>query len=193
MNSNKRTTQILLTSIKVLAILGFILTVLSLGGKTYGLRLSNRGNYAVIIGVLMILPYFIYFISSKSKHKEILKSNPKDLNKMGLTTLEYFDKKLKNNLFEIYVKNETNDTLIVNRKSLLESNSWHIFQTDKYKPIHFSNGIEFHIDKELNLEIIDYRNQIIGLGDDYFKKYNVPEYVNWAFIIAKPNEGDTAE
>ena len=55
---------------------------------------------------------------------------------------------------------------------------------------YFSNGIEFHIDKELNLEIVDYRNQIIGLGDDYFQKNDVPEYVNWAFIVAEPNKGD---
>jgi hypothetical protein len=59
--------------------------------------------------------------------------------------------------------------------------------------IFFSNGIIFDIDKNNNLEIEDFRNQIIGLGDDYFKKYDVPDYVDWAFIIAEQNKGDTAE
>ena len=187
---NKRTKQILVIAIKVLAVLGFILTFLSLGGRTYGLRNPNRYNYAVIIGVIMILPFLIYFFSSKPKKKKVLKSNPIDLDKAGLTTMEYFEKKSKENIFEIYVKNETSDTLIVNRNSLLEPYSWYVFTTDKYKPICFSNGIEFHIDKELNLEKVDFRNQIIGLGDDYFQKNNVPEYVNWAFIVAEPNQGD---
>lgn len=190
---NKSATEILIIIIKVLAVLGFILTFLSLGGKTYGLRLPNKNNYAVIIGVIMILPFLIYFFSSKPSQKKILKSNPIDLNKVGLTTLEYFEKKSKKNIFEIYVKNETSDTLIVNRSYLLEPNRWYVFTTNKYKPVYFSNGIEFHIDEELNLEILDFRNQIIGLGDDYFKKHDVPEYVNWAFIIAEPNQGDAIE
>jgi hypothetical protein len=190
---NKKTTEILIIVIKVLAVLGFILTFLSLGGRTYGLRLPNRNNYAVIISVIMILPFLIYFFSSKQKLKKVLKSNFIDLNKVGLTNMEYFEKKSKKNIFEIYVKNETSDTLIVNRNSLLEHNSWYVFTTDKYNPIHFSNGIEFHIDKELNLEIIDFRNQIIGLGDDYFKKHDVPKYVNWSFIIAESNQEDSIE
>ena len=190
---NKKTKEILVIAIKILAVLGFILTFLSLGGRTYGLRNPNRHNYAVIIGVIMILPFLIYFFSSKPKKKKVLKSNPIDLDKAGLTTMEYFEKKSKENIFEIYVKNETSDTLIINRNSLLDPNSWYIFTTDKHKPVYFSNGIEFHIDNELNLKIIDYRNQIIGLGDDYFKKHDVPEYVNWAFIIAEPNQGDAIE
>jgi len=157
----------------------------------------NKNTTEIVVKVIavlgLILPFIIYFFSSKQKQKKVLKSNPIDLNKIGLTTMDYFKKKSKENIFKIYVKNETSDTLIVNRKSLFESNSWYIFTTDKYKPIYFSNGIEFHIDKELNLEIIDFRNQIIGLGDEYFKKHDVPEYVNWAFIIAEPNKGDIIE
>ena len=149
--------------------------------------------YPLAAGITLILPYFIYLFTSKLKQKEVLKSNLVDLNKIGLTTTEYFEKKSKENVFEIYVKNETSDTLIVNRNSLLEPNNWYIFNTDKYKPIYFSNGIEFHIDRELNLEVVDLRNQIIGLGDEYFKENDVPEYVNWAFIIAEPNQGDGME
>ncbi|XLS30543.1 hypothetical protein ACJD0Z_06885 [Flavobacteriaceae bacterium M23B6Z8] len=157
------------------------------------MRQPNRHNYAVFIGIIMLLPFLIYIFSSKSEKKKVLKSNPIDLNKIGLTTIEYFEKKSKKNIFEIYVKNETPETLIVNRTSLLEPDSWHVFTTDKYKSLYFSNGIQFHIDKELNLEVIDSRNQIIGLGGDYLQKNEVPEYVDWAFIIAEPNEGDALE
>ncbi len=141
----------------------------------------------------MISPFLIYLFSSKTKQKKILKNKPIDLNKIGLSTIEYSEKKSKENIFEIYVKNETSETLIINRNSLLESNSWYIFTIDKYKPIYLSNGIEFHIDTVLNLEIVDLRNQIIGFEEDYFQKNNVPEYVNWACIIAEPNKGVAIE
>ena len=187
---NEKVAKRLILVIKVLAVLGFILSFLTLGGRTYRMGLLNPNNYAIIIGVIMILPLLIYLLLSKAKQKKVLKSNPIDLNKIGLTIIEYLDKKSKENFCEIYVKNETSDTLIINRESLLEPNSWYIFTTHKYRPIYFSNGIEFHIDKELNLEVFDYRNQIIGLGEDYFWKNDVPEYVDWAFIIAKPGQGD---
>ncbi len=179
------------------AVIGFIILWLMFGGSTRYQHTSVDYDlsrlYPLVIGIALILPYFIYLFTSKSKRKKVLSSNPLDLNKIGMTTVEYFEKKSKENIFEIYVKNETSSTLIANRNSLLKPNSWYIFATDKHKPIYFNNGIEFHIDKELNLEIIDLRNQIIGLGDDYFKKNDVPEYVNWAFIIADPNQGDGME
>ncbi|WP_282124730.1 hypothetical protein [Algibacter mikhailovii] len=189
-----KTTRILTIAIKILAILGFFLAFLTYGGHGYRLRrYEGQTHIPILIGLTLMLPYIVYIISSKSKQKKVLKSNPIDLSKVGLTTIEYFEKKSKKNIFEIYIKNETSDTLIINRNSLLEPYSWYVLTTDKYKPIYFSNGIEFHIDSELNLEIIDFRNQIIGLGDEYFKKHHVPEYVNWAFIIAKPNQGDSIE
>ncbi|WP_435623914.1 hypothetical protein [Flagellimonas sp.] len=182
--------------LSVFAMAGIIILFLQFGLRPTGHIFSKyyiEPPGPSLIAAALVLPYLVYLITSKSKQKKVLNSNPIDLNKMGLTTMDYFDRKAEQKFVEIYVKNETSDKLIVNRKSLLEPNRWHIFKMDKHKSIYFSNGIALHVDEELNLEIDDFRNQIIELKDDYFEKYNVPEYVNWAFAIAKPNMGDVLE
>jgi hypothetical protein len=190
MNLNNK---IFLIILKVLAILGLILTFLSFGGRGYGFRRPNTNFYPIAIGICLIIPYFLHLILSKQKPKKNLGNNSKKFDKSGLTIEDYKKQKLKSDLFDIFILNETNENLIINRKSILEPDNWYIFQIDKYKPIYFSNGIEYHIDNDKNLETIDYRNQIIGLGDENFELYQVPEYVNWALVIANPNGGDTAE
>jgi hypothetical protein len=180
-----------------LAVIGFIFLWLILGGR-YGhgspaMGMHSIRLYSIATALVLILPYFIYLYTSKASKKSILKGNPIDLDKIGVTTPEYMEQKANDHIVEIYVKNETSDKLIVNRESYLEPQSWHVFTIGECGSVYFSNGIEFHIDKELSLSIKDYRNQIIGLKDDYFEERNVPEYVDWAFAIAEPGQGDGLE
>jgi hypothetical protein len=164
---------------------------LSIGGRTFGRFAYYKNPYPVIIfGNILILPYLIYLLKSKPNKKTILKSNAIDLSKIGLSMTEYLERKEQKKKFEVFVKNETDETIIVNRKSLLEPNCWYVFTINKYKSLFLSNGIEFHITKELTLETVDLRNQILGLGGDYLKENDVPEYVDWAFIITENNQGD---
>ena len=102
----------------------------------------------------------------------------------------YLEFKAKKGFVEIYVQNQTGDTLIVNRRSLLENGKWHVFKTKIHHSLYFSNGIVFNISEERHVELIDQRHQVIGLGDEYIRKHGIPEYVNHAFILGKPNQGD---
>lgn len=122
--------------------------------------------------------------------KKVLKGEKLALHKMGHTIKSYFEFKAKKGFVEIYVQNQTGDTLIVNRRSLLENGKWHIFKVKKHHSLYFSNGIVFHINGENHVEVEDGRNQVSGLGDEYIRKHGIPEYVNHAFILGKPNEGD---
>jgi len=186
---NKQTIELVIKLIKFLAVIGFLIMFLGIGGRTYG-RITINSIYPSIIGGILILPYIIYLFSSKSKQKKVLKNNPIDFNTFEINEFDYSERKRKKKIFEIYVLNKTAETLIVNRKSLLKPNTWHIFKLNKHKSLYFSNGIEFHITKKLDLETYDNRNQVIGLGGKYLKKYNVPNYVDWAFIISGLNKGD---
>ena len=195
MNQNNRFKNLFPNILLGIALIGFIILWLSIGGRN-SYQPKSRDIYSlypIAIGIGLIIPYFIYLFSFKSKSRNKLKPNKKDSNKTGINNTRNLQSKKRKKRFEIFVLNESNDNLIVNRNSELDNNQWYIFQMKPNESIFFSNGIIFDIDKNNNLEIEDFRNQIIGLGDDYFKKYDVPDYVDWAFIIAEQNKGDTAE
>ena len=162
-----------------LAIIGFLILWLKYGGRS--VYRSNSKDistiYPLVIGVSLILPYFFYVLIYKRKPKLIEK-----ITKNNKTRNE--------NEFEIFIVNESEETLIINHNSELEDNQWYVFKIKKNESLIFNNGIIFKLDKNNDLEIEDFKNQIIGLGEEDLKKYNVPNYVNWAFIIAKPNKGD---
>jgi hypothetical protein len=189
---NNRTVELLIKLIKILAVIGFLITFLSLGGRTFG-RININRIYPGLVGGILILPYLIYLFSSKSKQKKVLKSNPIDFNTFEINEFDYSERKTKKKIFEIYIFNETAESLIVNRNSLLKPNVWYIFTLTKHKSLYFSNGIEFHLTREFHLETYDHRNQVIGLGGKFLKKYDVPNYVDWAIVISQPNQGDNIE
>ena len=159
-----------------LAIIGFLILWLKYGGRSVYKSNSNdiSSIYPLLAGVSLILPYLFYVLLYKRKLKHIGKI-----------------KKIRNeNEFEIFILNKSKKTVMINHNSEIEDNQWSVFKIKKNESLFFNNGIIFKLDKNNDLEIEDSKNQIIGLGEEDLKKYNVPNYVNWAFIIAKPNEGD---
>jgi len=159
-----------------LAIIGFLILWLKYGGRSVYKSNSNdiSSIYPLLAGVSLILPYLFYVLLYKRKLKHIGKI-----------------KKIRNeNEFEIFILNKSKKTVMINHNSEIEDNQWSVFKIKKNESLFFNNGIIFKLDKNNDLEIEDFKNQIIGLGEEDLKKYNVPNYVNWAFIIAKPNEGD---
>lgn len=109
------------------------------------------------------------------------------MNKIGHSIESYFQFKAKKGILEVYVQNQTGEKLIINRDNTLENGKWYIFNIKKYDSLHFNNGITFNVDKELNMEVIDNRNQVSFLGDDFIMSNGIPEYVNHAFILKKSN------
>lgn len=177
MNSkNNRIIKLISNFLLGLAIIGFLILWLKYGGRSVYKSKSNdiSSIYPLLAGVSLILPYLFYVILYKRKLKHIGKI-----------------KKIRNeNESEIFILNKSKKTVIINHISELEDNQWRIFKIKKNESLIFNNEIIFKIDEKDNLEIEDSNNQIIGLAEEHFKNYDVPSYVNWAFIIAKPNEGD---
>jgi hypothetical protein len=179
MNSKNNTSKILLG----LAILGFILLFLVLGGnhrlQTTTRRMDATLLYPLLIGTLLILPYFIHLFFSKPNVRKKLKGNlNRSPNSQG------------KNSVEVFVLNESEETIIVNRKSDLDQNQWYIFPLKKNEPLYFSNGVVFSLNKNGDVVVQDFRNQVLKLAVDDFRKYDVPHRVNWAYMIAKPDDSD---
>jgi len=183
MNQKNRLINLISNLFLGLAIIGLLTLLLMYGGRRVHHHHSKSTDiseiYPLIVGVSLILPYLI-----------ILKLRPRQ--KLIGNIIKNKKTRMKNE-FEIFVFNDSRETVIINRNSELVDNQWYVFKMKKNESLIFSNGIIFNIDENDNLEIEDFRNQIIGLGEEYFKKYDVPNYVNWAFIISKPNKGDTAK
>jgi hypothetical protein len=188
MNQKNRFTNLLPKILLGLAIIGFFVLGLMLGGRSF-YRPNSTDTfrlYPLVIGLILMIPYLIYLLASKSKPRKKLQGNRTDSSKASATNNR------KKGTFEIFVLNESNNTLIVNRNSELENNQWHIFQVKPNDSIFFSNGIVFTITDDHALTIADFRNQILEIGNDYFQK-NEPENVDFAFVITEPNNGDTDE
>ncbi|MQP53631.1 MULTISPECIES: hypothetical protein [unclassified Flavobacterium] len=173
---NNKSNNIISSIFLGLAIIGFLILSLKYGGRSVYKSNSNdiSSIYPLLAGVSLILPYLFYVLLYKRKLKHIGKI-----------------KKIRNeNEFEIFILNKSKKTVMINHNTELEDNQGSVFKIKKNELLIFNNGIIFKIDKNNDIDIEDFKNQIIGLGDEYLKKYNVPNYVNWAFIIAKPNKGD---
>jgi len=190
MDLKKSRNTIFLRIIQLMAITGLLLGMLTSGGRNFGLRSPGGVGYGIVLGTLLILPYLIYIIQSKPKSKKILQGNYKDLIRNNMTVESYFDYKEKRKIVEIYVLNETGDELIIDRKNILQHRSWHIFTVKINEILYFNNGVNFYVNQDSDVEIEDFRDQTVILGGEYLDKYGVAEYVNFAFILTKPAEGD---
>lgn len=179
MNQKNRLINLISNFFSGLAIIGLLILSLGYGGKRLSPSTSTNIYvlYPFAVGVSLILPYLIM-----SRLKPTLLRN---INKNKLTR--------KKNEFEIFVFNDSKENIIINRNSELQDNQRQVFKMNKNESLIFSNGIIFNMGENNNLETKDSKNQIIGLGEEYFTKYNVPNSVDWAFIISKPNKGDTAK
>ena len=175
MKQKKRVFNFIPNFLLGLAIIGLLILYLGYGGRRLNRSTSTDISllYPFFAGLSLILPYLILLII----RPKLLKNN-KTRNK---------------NAFKIFVFNDSKENLIINRNSKLEDNQQCVFKLSKDESLIFSNGIIINIDVNNNLETKDSKNQIIGLGEDYYTKYNVPNSVDWAFIISKPNNGDTTK
>ena len=177
-----------------LAVLGVLLLFLALGEfrlNTIETSLTSTKVIMICIGVLLIIPFLYYIITSGNK-KEKLKGNKKK-DRQDLISPRGRKQKKTKKAFDIYIRNETTDSLIVNRKSILDNDQWHIFELKFDEALYFSNGIIIEIESSEFLEIDDFRNQVIGIPIDEYRSYDIPDYVDFALIISKPNMNNQEE
>ena len=147
----------------------------------------------VIIGILLMVPLVIYLYTLKPTPKTKLRGNKRRQGN-GLMSNYGRSKKKAVKAYNIYVKNESGGSLIVNRKSVLDNDQWHIFQLKFHRALYFSNGIvvEVGADEE-GIEIDDFRDQVIVLEDEDYRTYDIPDDVEFAFIISERNDSEIVE
>ena len=176
----------------ILAILGFLLIYLSLGGQRnyhYGSR-NEYSIYALLIGALMIMPLFVYYLfKGKLFKKNTKEDNLKTylpLNKIDNVNL--IEKKAKD-IFLVYIYNDTKNKVSA-EEIIIEPNKSYVFQVRNEEIIKLSNGIEFYIEEMENLTVIDKKSQLKGIGKEYLDQYLIPKNIDFAFVIDYPFLGD---
>jgi hypothetical protein len=179
----------------ILAILGFLLIYLSLGGQRnyYYYYYSSRTEYSIydlLIGTLMLMPLFVYYLF-KGK---LFKNNTKEdnlktylpLNKIDNVSL--IEKKAKD-IFLVYIYNDTKNK-VSTKEIIIEPNKSYVFQVRNDEIIKLSNGVEFYVEEMENLTVIDKKSQLKGIGHEYLDQYLIPKNIDFAFVIDYPFLGD---
>ena len=92
--------------------------------------------------------------------------------------------------YKIFLRNETDKSVNIKDKFTLDSNEEKIFNFADTDSILFDIGPKIYFG-EYGLEIDDAQGQLAGIGGDYWDKYNVPDDVEYGFVIVPPGEGDT--
>ncbi|WP_422105248.1 hypothetical protein [Winogradskyella sp.] len=166
---------------------GFYLIMIGSNWQKRGYFYENNSYdiKLIILGLAAMIPLFIFLFTLKPTPKTKLRGNNARLRNQ----LRPNRKKAKNTCF-VYIQNKTAESLIVNRKSILEEEQWYIFELKFEETLYFSNGITIERENDDLLEIHDFRNQITGLSKDDFRSYDIPDYVDFALLIGAQNEGE---
>lgn len=190
MKNKKISSYILPFLLIAAAFLGFYLIMIGSNWQRRTL-LYTSNSYDVkliVLGLAAMAPFFIFLFTQKPTPKTKLRGNNARLRNQ----LNPNRKKTKNSCF-VYIRNETDESLIVNRKSILEENQWYIFELKFEETLYFSNGITIERENEDLLEIHDFRNQITGLPKDEYRSYDIQDYVDFALIIGEQNDNEIIE
>ena len=92
-------------------------------------------------------------------------------------------------LYKIFLRNETDKVVNIKDKFILNPNEEKIFIFADTDTILFNIGPEIYFG-EYGLEIDDKNGQLAGIGGEFWKKYNIPDDVEYGFVIVEPGEGD---
>ena len=190
MKSKKLSSYIVPLLLIAAAFVGFYLIMIGSNwqGRTFINYNDSYDVKLIVIGLAAMAPLFIFLFTLKPTPKTKLRGNNARLRNQ----LNPRRKKAKNVCF-VYIRNETVESLIVNRTSILEEEQWYIFELKFEETLYFSNGITIERENEDLLEIHDFRNQITGITKDEYRSYDIPEYVDFALIIGEQNEGEIIE
>ena len=93
--------------------------------------------------------------------------------------------------YKIFFRNETDKAVNTKDKFTLGQNEEKILTFLDTDSILFDIGLKIYFG-EYGLETDDKKGQLAGIGGEYWKKYKVPDDVEYGFVIVKPGEGDIA-
>ena len=91
--------------------------------------------------------------------------------------------------YNIFLLNKTDISVIIIDKFTLNPGEARTFKFTDTDSMVFDIGPKIYFG-EYGLETEDKKGQLSGIGGDYWKKYNVPDDVEYGFVIVPPGEGD---
>ncbi|MEW7289376.1 hypothetical protein [Aquimarina sp. 2304DJ70-9] len=91
--------------------------------------------------------------------------------------------------YKIFLRNETDKSVVIKKKFKLNPSEEKIFSLIDTDSILFDIGPEIYFG-EYGLETEDKKGQLAGIGGGFWKKYKVPDDVEYGFVIVKAGNGD---
>lgn len=93
-------------------------------------------------------------------------------------------------LYKIFILNKTDKSVNIKDKFTLNPSEEKTFGFSDTDSMIFDIGPKIYFG-DYGLEEIDKRSQLAGIGGEYWKKYKVPNDVEYGFVIVPPGEGDS--
>ena len=182
--------KIIFYIVLISAIIGFILIFISISGKSNFRQRNENIIYILLIGLALILPLIIYhYFNGSLFEKNVRKDNIKVyLPILKQKTKNALGKTIKDECF-IYLFNDTNKKISTDNLIITPKKS-HTFKLLKNEIIEFNNGITLSLDDNANLNVQDKKSQLLSIANDDKVENNIPQNVDFAFIIEYPFLGD---
>ncbi len=92
--------------------------------------------------------------------------------------------------YKIFLRNETDKSVSIKDKFTLKPDEEKIFEFVDTDFMLFDIGPKIYFG-DTGLEVEDKKGELAGIGGEYWEKYDVPDDVEYGFVIVKPGEGDT--
>ncbi|WP_430425239.1 hypothetical protein [Maribacter litoralis] len=150
--------------------------------------LFQYGSLTVGISIIVILSFFL--IKEKKAPKKYKNKHGNEIIEKGHESYMIHAEYLKTGAsYKIFLWNNTDKIITIKDKFTLKPNEDKIFLFIDTDSISFDIGPKIYFG-EYGLEISDKKSQIAGIGGEYWEKYNVPNDVEYGFVIVPPGEGD---
>tara|TARA_R110000744_G_C19293950_1_gene554965 strand:+ start:538 stop:1161 length:624 start_codon:yes stop_codon:yes gene_type:complete len=152
--------------------------------------LIQYGLLTVGISIIAILSFFL--IKEKKAPKKYKNKHGNEIIEEGHESFMIPDEYLKTGAsYKIFLRNNTDKFVTIKDKFTLGPNEDKVFPFVDTDSISFDIGPKIYFG-EYGLEISDKKSQIAGIGGEYWEKYNVPNNVEYGFVIVPQGEGDIA-
>ena len=108
-------------------------------------------------------------------------------NELSIIPAEY---KKTGQVYKIFLYNETKNDIGLIDKIKIKPNEYTTVNLVDTSVLSLDSGVKFFFGETHGLQVDDKKNTVSGIGGEYLEKYNVPEDVEFAFVIVPEGEGD---
>src|SRR5690554_1799114 len=130
---------------------------------------------------------FLFGCKIQNRYKD--KHGNEIIEKGGETFIIPAEYKKTGESYKIFLRNETDKLVNIKDKFTLQPNEEKTFKFVDTDSILFDIGPKIYFGDN-GLEVDDKKGELAGIGGEYWEKYNVPDDVEYGFVIVKPSEGD---